>query len=651
MQQAFFVLHIRSGGDYDPSKSGNNMRVASWVSPIYARLQRRFPKFSPQDIEERHKPMVTDAFMKLLRRLPMEVQPKYTLYGSGADGNAEYPPWQLADLHLRAIRNSISPDDPLTTLETRVSQLFRDDMSKKVQANLKPLSAMRSQLIRELAPAQKEVVEKMLNVGHETVAAVLLVWHIQHNIVGVQQQVASTTNTNNNNNKNSEVMEYVHPLPSIRNSSQVLQGMSKKNREDAIFTLRNALVPYGKNVPDSLKAAALLAYNTRNTASEQYRALSIYNMDLEKSSVNRDGVYIAVLKEVIASALQNKQETFVKETFYEQLVAMSTLEEVIGCREPRASCEEAYLSAVASTILRSIGSNPTGVMSELESMKQRSKDIKIALHLILRLTDETKESDMHKTAFKMAIRKLATEFEEGRRKGLMLFVQPHYEWICNMLDIDEAWAKDYVQTLCITKFDKAISNLLMNADLAISMPDMLPMFEKQLADLGQEVLITPDEAGERVVFLAGLTLYSLLDTALEEFQKSNINRVDIVFKKLYNAFQHPLMKALQAKDSSRDITEVGLVYLLRQDRGLEYVMEVIRMLDALRQRSMSGSGGVNPSAGSNMPSSGWGGAAASSNVAIEAFAQQNQEAKEGMTAFLTKLQSYLLKEFAAGNAR
>ena len=49
-----------------------------------------------------------------------------------------------------------------------------------------------------------------------------------------------------------------------------------------------------------------------------------------------------------------------------------------------------------------------------------------------------------------------------------------------MLSIDAVMAKAYVSPLGQTKFDKSVGSILMNADLAVSMPEMGDMFIQQI---------------------------------------------------------------------------------------------------------------------------------------------------------------------------
>lgn len=72
-----------------------------------------------------------------------------------------------------------------------------------------------------------------------------------------------------------------------------------------------------------------------------------------------------------------------------------------------------------------------------------------------------------------------------------------------MLSIDIDQAQAYVAPLGQTKFDKSIGSILMNADLAVSMPDMGDMFRNQVKELAEEVLMSQEQGDERTIFLAG----------------------------------------------------------------------------------------------------------------------------------------------------
>ena len=68
-------------------------------------------------------------------------------------------------------------------------------------------------------------------------------------------------------------------------------------------------------------------------------------------------------------------------------------------------------------------------------------------------------------------------------------VENEYPWIAKILLIDESVAKKYVTPLGQSIFDKTIGQILMSADLTVSMTNVGDMFVKQfenLADVYEE---------------------------------------------------------------------------------------------------------------------------------------------------------------------
>ena len=103
---------------------------------------------------------------------------------------------------------------------------------------------------------------------------------------------------------------------------------------------------------------------------------------------------------------------------------------------------------------------------------------------------------------------------EAEKKGLSGFrtLDSIYPKVAKMLSIDQSIAAAYVSPLGQTKFDKSVGSILMNADLAVSMPDMGGMFREQIKELAEDVLMTSQQGDERTTFLAaaGTVCYSAL---------------------------------------------------------------------------------------------------------------------------------------------
>ena len=61
--------------------NSQEMRISSWVTPVYARLQRRFVRFLANAAEEKEEEINAEAFQRLLSRIKFDVYPRYSLSG------------------------------------------------------------------------------------------------------------------------------------------------------------------------------------------------------------------------------------------------------------------------------------------------------------------------------------------------------------------------------------------------------------------------------------------------------------------------------------------------------------------------------------------------------------------------------------------
>lgn len=61
------------GADFDTSANVQELRLQNWVSPIYARLQRRFVRFQASNVDDQIEEMTEASFDKLLRRVKVSV--------------------------------------------------------------------------------------------------------------------------------------------------------------------------------------------------------------------------------------------------------------------------------------------------------------------------------------------------------------------------------------------------------------------------------------------------------------------------------------------------------------------------------------------------------------------------------------------------
>jgi hypothetical protein len=342
-------------------------------------------------------------------------------------------------------------------------------------------------------------------------------------------------------------------------------------RSDADFTVTSTASRLQPS--ETLQAAAILGHCIRNAASNEFRALITYNLDSESDYANRDQVFMSVLIALLSQVLL--APTFQMQWFYENLVAVAALEEIMAVREPRAACQQSLRRALVLTVSQLL-SDETAPRSELKS---RIIEVERGLGMVLRLPEGV-ENRLRMLAFQDSIQQILAE--KGS-KGMKI-VKTEYEWIASALYIDKEKAKRYVLSLGMEIFDKTLRDMLMNADLVMSMPEMGTIFSEQMVTLGEEASMTIEQVYERSANLAGVILTALLTTVVEESRQSSASKlVALLLKKAFIMYEHPYMKVIaNALPKKEDVLEKGLrVLIVTLDAAL--VIELIRMINQARQ--------------------------------------------------------------------
>jgi gas vesicle protein len=122
------------------------------------------------------------------------------------------------------------------------------------------------------------------------------------------------------------------------------------------------------------------------------------------------------------------------------------------------------------------------------------------LGMVLRLPEKAgKKARMD--AFRESVDKIIESANESGLSGYKE-VDELYPKVAEMLDIDIEQARAYVAPLGQSKFDKSVGSILMNADLAVSMPEMGEMFRNQIKELAEDVMMSQEEGDQRTIFLA-----------------------------------------------------------------------------------------------------------------------------------------------------
>lgn len=615
-QFASIIRHIYDrfskglGANYDMSNNVQDLRLNSWVTPVYARLQRRFVRFLASNVEDKMEEMSSSSFDKILEKVSVEVTPRYLLSEIAiSEPSSMYAPWNLASFIIKMLRNSLTQSEYLS-IEAKVASKFQNMLANKMRAIGRALEKAFYESLSVNRPLnEKEIkqVEEMLNIGHSVVAAVLTIWHIRHNIVGVPDS------------EGKNVKDYIMPI-ALGKKESTLAGIPKSMRDIILLDTEDL---FARTIPSPLlESTSILANAIRSSASDDFRALITYNSDPNELPRSRDSTFKAVMTYLLTEVIINP--VYDEKKFYENLLSLVALEEAIGVREPRTSCSDSYQLALQNAISILL-KNKGAISADLDS---RVKDIEKALGLISRLPEDS-GYQVRVKAFKGCIDSIMIEGEKAGRFALK-DVENQYPWIAKVLLIDENVAKKYVAPLGQSIFDKTIGQILMNADLTLSMTNFGDIFVKQLENLASDVLMSQEAAEERTTLLAGAVFQSIIETALEENKRMNEDRAESLLQKSYTMYRHPLLVHLQNKSSDKNLLDVG-IKMVTSRLGASGIMDLIRFLDTTRSK-LTGSNTAS--------SSGWG-SSSPSNLAKD----------PQYLAFLETLQVSFLKEYSSGGVK
>ena len=85
----------------------------------------------------------------------------------------------------------------------------------------------------------------------------------------------------------------------------------------------------------------------------------------------------------------------------------------------------------------------------------------------------------------------------------------------------------------------------MDADIAVSLPEMGVLIHQELYTLADDILLTHTQADIRILYIATAVLQSFLEAFIEENRRVNYNNIDIILLKAYYLSQHPLIHIIQ----------------------------------------------------------------------------------------------------------
>lgn len=257
-----------------------DMRITNWVSPVFARLERRFVRFQAGNVEDRETEINSAAFDKLLEKVKLEISPKYSISGNnvarakkaeitGLEASSFdaplYPAWELANFVTKLMRNVVVAVD-IRGLEQKVTFVFQNLIAKKMRLLGKPLEKIFETRQTVLDAKAVKQVEEMLNLGHLTVSAVFTLWQVRHNIVGTPDPAVP----------NMKIKDYLRRV-SLQSQAGAMESIPKYLRQEVGFIVEDFSSILSPS--EELASVAIIGHAVRTTASDELRSLITYNSD------------------------------------------------------------------------------------------------------------------------------------------------------------------------------------------------------------------------------------------------------------------------------------------------------------------------------------------------------------------------------------
>ena len=276
------------GATYDMTASSQDMRITNWVSPVFARLERRFVRFQAGNVEDRETEINSAAFDKLLEKVKIEISPKYSISGNNAPREMKvaatgleasssdaplYPSWELATFVTKLMRNIVVAVD-VKGIEQKVTFVFQNIIAQRMKMLGKPLEKIFETRQNVLDAKGIKQVEEMLNLGHLTVSAVFTLWQVRHNIVGTPDPAVP----------NMMIKDYLRRV-SLTTQSAAMDRIPKYLRQDVGSIVEDFSETL--NPSEVLASVSIIGHAVRATASDELRSLITYNSDESNWPVSR----------------------------------------------------------------------------------------------------------------------------------------------------------------------------------------------------------------------------------------------------------------------------------------------------------------------------------------------------------------------------
>jgi len=631
------------GAEYDQSSSTLEMRLNNWVSPVYARLQRRFVRFLASNVEEEVEALNSAAMDLMLNRMSVLIEPyphpKYMLassgVGAGADHaagsslDASYPPWSLAAQVIKLIRVSVGSLDILA-IDAKVARAYQNGISERLRAVGRPLERMHTHLagggVGVVTDKEGVQVTAALNLAHSVVAAVFTSWHIRCNVVGIPDPTDPDGVRT--------IKEFIQPMllwraehsekaaaadpataddndgaPQVYGHLPIVNCLPKSMRAEADFTVSELALEHSPS-PDQV-TAALVGHSVRESAMEQFRSLITYNSNAEDWPTSRDAAFVTVMAAAVTDYLtapvvvpedghedRDEGDGSLARNFYENMIAMCALEEAMAVREPRRACGQGLSFGLrnALRVLQQQGPQHEGDQDHglsVEQLAARVATAEKACSMVMRLSAGA-GLGIRKRCLRDLVEGIVGEATASGYE--ILNADGTAAWAAEVLGLPSGAGARLVASLVEERFDRAVGALLMGTDGGDmarregTVRDQLAQeYRADVAALVKDLGMSDDAAEVRVLFLAGVIFSQVVEMGLQEDVRSGLTRLVSLMQRTREIVHQPLLDGRVGVDGT-PVLEVCITMCAAR-LGRKKLVNVLNMIDAAKASLRGGGGG------------------------------------------------------------
>lgn len=616
----------------DNSIQQQQRRLSTWAAPVFARLERRCPSFKSAELEDRLTQLAGGSLSKFFTRLAFtlssanekeEVTVAYPLLGpkgllrhkprlpkptitdtqtTQTNLDSGFPAGDLANFMSAALRRAVAVEQ-LPTLETQLSSHLRE----RLGTVLKPMTSVLSTIAFDeaagwlLSPTQRRDIEKVIQTGHESVAAIATLLQIRFNFglslpsdsliilnsklpvlnfqgedtkktensqkvspsddrvfkntyreefeeeerdwqnkIERQQQVAAYSST---------TVSLVEPLTaqSLASADRALLALPVEYRTELVLLLQPLFEEKSEEksslLSPQLQATAVLARGFRKLASKELRALNA-------GEDFRETAFAVTATAVLSQSLALPQTGYNSlQDLYEPSIALAVLSEAMGTASVDRGMLQALRRAVQIATFYHLNT-PLNKRLSATNFQHRIEEILLILELGFESSSVERIDNSIRKGLEAAISDLLNIAVENENSGTLqsLLAEKEQIWLCNAFKLSKnELEQEILRPLGMSRFDSSVAALLLNSETLLNVPDIEDKFYDNLLNLGKESLLDSEILiAQRVLYLLGTILATLLADAADFTRRLAPTKADFTLKKAAMMFRHPVIKRVKS---------------------------------------------------------------------------------------------------------